>query len=116
VAQAEQPAEVPAGDVAKGGTFAKRCIACHTIEEGGANKVGPPLFGVVGRPIASAADFAYSDAMKAFAEGGKTWDAATLDTYLADPRGVVKGTKMIFPGVKAEADRANVIAYLATLK
>ena len=109
-------AEIPAGDPATGEAFAKRCLACHTFNEGGPNKVGPHLFGVVGRPVASVPDYAYSDAMKAFSEGGaKTWDAAVLDVYLADPRGVVPGSKMIFPGVKAEADRANVIAYLATL-
>ncbi len=114
---AAAPAGMPAGDVAKGQTFAKRCQVCHSFEQGGPNKVGPHLFGVFDRPIASVADYNYSDAMKAFSEGGsKHWDAAMLDTYLADPRGVVKGTKMIFPGVKSEQDRQNVIAFLASLK
>lgn len=109
------PAAAGGGDVAKGEAYAKRCTACHSLDKGGPNKVGPHIFGVVGRPIASVADFNYSDAMKAFSEGGtKVWDEATLDTYLADPRKVVPGTKMVFPPVK-DADRANVIAYLKTL-
>ena len=109
-------AKVAAADVAKGEAFGKRCIACHTLEEGGASKVGPPLYGVVGRPVASVPDFAYSDAMVAFSEdGAKVWDYETLSAYLADPRGVVPGTKMVFPGVKSEDDRANLIAYLRTL-
>jgi cytochrome c2 len=128
-AQTETPAPAPAptpspapatsasaaGDPAKGETFAARCKACHTFEKDGPNRVGPHLFGVIGRPIASIADFSYSDAMKKFGEGGKVWDEATLDTYLADPKGAVPGNKMAFPGVKNEADRANVIAFLKTL-
>ena len=114
-AAAAPAATAGAGDPAKGETFAARCKACHTFEKGGPNRVGPHLFGVVGRPIASVAEFAYSDAMKTFGEGGKVWDDATLDAYLADPKGTVPGNKMAFPGVKSEADRANVIAYLKTL-
>jgi cytochrome c2 len=113
----EEATAMPAGDVEKGKNFARRCLACHTFEEGGANKVGPHLFGVFERPIASVSDYAYSDAMVEFSEGGsKHWDAEMLDAYLADPRGVVKGAKMIFPGVKSDADRANLIAYLASLQ
>jgi cytochrome c2 len=118
---AEAPAAAPAadasgGDVAKGEAYAKRCTVCHDLTQAAANKVGPHLWGVVGRPVASVPDFNYSDAMKQFSgNGSKVWDAAALDTYLADPRGVVPGTKMVFPGAKAEADRQNVIAYLATL-
>lgn len=122
VAQAEAPAPAPgpaaapaAGDAAAGEKFAARCKGCHSVEKGGEIKVGPPLFGVVGRPIASVADFSYSDAMKTFAEGGKVWDDATLDTFLADPKGSVSGTKMAFPGAKKDTDRANLIAYLNTL-
>ena len=114
-ATAPAAAAPAAGDAAKGETFAARCKACHTFEKGGPNKVGPHLFGVVGRPIASVAEFSYSDAMKAFGDGGKVWDAATIDTYLADPKGTIPGNKMAFPGVKNEGDRANLIAYLSTL-
>jgi cytochrome c len=109
-------AQIAAADVDKGATYAKRCGACHTFEENGGNKVGPPLWNVVNRAVASVPDFEYSDAMKAFSEGGsKHWDYATLHTYLANPRGVVPGTKMVFPGVKSDADMANLIAYLRTL-
>ncbi len=116
VAAAEEAATAPAGDPAAGEAFARRCIACHSFDPGGPNKVGPPLHGVVGRPVAALDGYNYSDAMIAFSEGGaKTWDLDVLGDYLADPRGVVKGTKMIFPGVK-EGDLANILAYLETLQ
>jgi cytochrome c2 len=116
-APAAEGATQVAGDAAAGETFARRCVACHSFEEGGANKVGPNLWGVVGRPVASVEDYAYSEAMTAFSEGGaKTWDPGTLHAYLADPRGVVPGTKMVFPGIKNEEDLANVVAYLQSLQ
>lgn len=116
VAVADAAAAMPEGDVAAGESYARRCVACHTLDAGGANRVGPGLFGVFGRVIASAEDFSYSDAMQDFSEGGtKVWDAETLSAYLADPRGAVPGNKMIFPPVASEEDRANIIAYLATL-
>jgi cytochrome c len=92
-------------------TFAK-CGICHAVEAG-KNKIGPSLFGVVGRKSASIADFAYSDAMKA---ANKTWDAATLNEWLTNPKALVPGTKMIFAGLPSQTDRDNVIAYLSTLK
>jgi cytochrome c len=119
MATTEAPSEaaMPQGDPVKGKAFARRCLACHSFDQNGPNKVGPHLFGVFGRHVATVEDFSYSDAMKSFSEGGsKTWDTATLNTYLTDPRGVVPGTKMVFPGIKDANDRANVIAYLATLK
>lgn len=100
------------GDPALGKTAFNKCVACHSIKEG-ENKIGPSLHGVVGRPSHSIEGFNYSDAMKAY---NVTWDPATLDHYLADPRGVVSGTKMIFVGLKKDDERANVIAYLETLK
>jgi cytochrome c2 len=118
-AQAEQaPAatEAAAGDPTAGAAFARRCAACHTMEQGGGNKVGPTLWAVVDRPIASVPDYAYSDAMVAFSEGGaKRWDIDTLHAYLANPKEVVPGTKMVFPGIRNPADLANVSAYLRTL-
>ena len=109
-------AMVAAADVAKGANFAKRCVACHTFEKDAGNKVGPALWGVVDRPIASVPDYEYSEAMVAFAEGGaKTWTYDELSAFLADPKGHVPGTKMVFPGIKKDEDRANVIAYLRTL-
>jgi len=101
-----------AGDVEAGKTDFKKCALCHTTEAG-KNKVGPSLFGIVGRKSASAENYSYSEAMKKF---DHTWDPLTLDTYLADPRTVVPGTKMIFPGIKDEKERQDVIAYLETLK
>lgn len=99
-----------AGDAEAGEKIFRKCMACHSVEEG-QNRVGPSLHGVVGRDVASVEDFSYSDAMLAWGEG-KTWDAELLDTYLEDPRGVVEGTRMIFAGLKDEADRRDVIAYL----
>ncbi len=92
-------------------TFAK-CGICHAVEAG-KNKIGPSLFGVVGRKSASIPDFAYSDAMKA---ANKTWDAATLNEWITNPKALVPGTKMIFAGLPSQTDRDNVIAYLSTLK
>ena len=101
-----------AADVEAGKTAFKKCALCHTTEAG-KNKIGPSLFGVVGRKSAALENFNYSEAMKKF---DHTWDEATLDTYLADPRGTVPETKMIFPGIKDKAERDDVIAYLETLK
>jgi cytochrome c len=101
-----------ADDVEAGKTAFKKCALCHTTEAG-KNKVGPSLFGVVGRKSASLDGYNYSEAMKKF---DHTWDAGTLDTYLADPRATVPGTKMIFPGIKDKKERDDVIAYLETLK
>jgi len=102
-----------AGDVKKGEKIFKKCKACHTVAEGGKNKVGPNLFGIVGRAAASTDGYKYSKAMKA---SGLTWDVATLDTFLIKPKKLVKKTKMSFSGLKKEKQRVNLIAYLETLK
>jgi cytochrome c len=100
------------GDPAAGQIVFRKCAICHSVDP--ARKgVGPLLRGVVGRHSASVAGYAYSSAMQA---ADKTWDPPTLDTYLTNPRAMVPGTKMIFPGLPKPEDRANVIAYLATLK
>jgi cytochrome c len=101
-----------AADVAAGKTIFEKCALCHTAEPG-KNKVGPSLFGIVGRHSASLKSYDYSDAMKNF---NHVWTPQTLNTYLTDPRAMVPGTKMIFPGIKDAKDRANLIAYLGTLK
>ncbi len=140
VAQAEQPAAAPAAeqpaaaaapaaegpgsealalvataDVAAGEAFFRRCAACHTAEQGGANRVGPNLWDVVNRPVASVEGYTYSAAMQAYAEGGRVWDLPTLSAYLVDPRGTVPGTRMAFAGIPDPQDEANVLAYLRSL-
>ncbi len=103
-------------DIAKGETLYRRCAACHTAESGGANKVGPNLWDIVNRPVASHEGFAYSGAMKEFSEGGTVvWDYDHLDHFIAAPRGLVRGTAMSFAGLKNPQDRADIIAYLHTL-
>lgn len=100
-------------DPAKGQAVFKKCTSCHNGEKGAGNKVGPHLFGVVGRPVASLPDFGYSAGMKEFSEGGKqAWDFEHLNGFLTAPKKYVKGTAMGFAGIKNDADRANLIAWL----
>jgi len=98
-AVAEEPGET---------LFKKNCAICHTLEAG-KNKIGPSLAGVVGRKAGSVPGFAYSAANK---NSGDVWDAQTLDTYLADPRKFMPGTKMVFAGLKTPEDRKALIEYL----
>lgn len=99
------------GDAAEGAKVFKKCAACHTASEP-KNRVGPHLVGIVGRPIASIEDYKYSKAMTEHAAEVPVWTEEALTTYLHDPKGVVKGTKMAFAGLKKDEDVANVIAYL----
>ncbi len=101
-------------DSAAGAVVFKKCAACHTDDTSGGNKIGPNLWGVVNRPVASHEGFAYSAAMKAHAETNKTWTYEDLDHFLLSPKGFVKGTAMGFAGLKKVEDRASVIAYLRT--
>ena len=100
------------GDPAAGEKVFKKCTACHAVGPDAKNKVGPELNGIVGRKVASVEGFKYSPAMTAFGAGDKVWDAATIDAYLADPKGFVAKNKMAFAGLKKDDERANVIAYL----
>ncbi|MCV9961358.1 cytochrome c family protein [Pararhizobium sp. BT-229] len=99
------------GDAEQGAQVFKKCGACHTASEP-ANRVGPSLMGVIGRPVASFANYSYSDAMKTFGADGKVWDEALLADYLLSPKAMVAGTKMSFAGLKKPQDIENVIAYL----
>lgn len=104
-------AMVASADVEAGKKTFRRCAACHALEEG-KNKVGPSLYGVVGRDIASADGFSYSDALKGL-DG--EWTADKLSEWLENPRGFAPGNRMGFPGLKDEGDRANVIGYLQSV-
>lgn len=88
------------------------CASCHDFSPGGPNRIGPNLWGVIGRPVASHAGFAYSPAMKAH---GGAWSYDALFEFLASPGRDVPGTKMTFAGLRKAEDRAAVIRYLATL-
>lgn len=96
-------------DVAAGENVFKKCVSCHTVNAGGANGLGPNLNGVVGKPLAARAGFAYSDALKG--KGG-TWTFDALNEWLASPRKFAPQNKMTFAGLGDPQDRANVIAYL----
>ena len=101
-----------AADAEAGKKAFNKCAVCHSPEQG-VTRVGPSLFGIVGRKAGTLPGFNYSSAMKDY---GVTWSAETLNTYLMAPMQEVKGTKMTFAGVKDETERANIIAYLETLK
>lgn len=104
------PAAGHAADAEAGKAIFNRCKACHQVDK---NAVGPHLGGIVGRKAASVEGYNYSEALK---KSGITWDDAALDKWLQGPSKDVPGTKMIFPGIKDATDRANLIAYLGTLK
>lgn len=100
-------------DAKAGEAVFKKCAACHSIEKGGPNKVGPDLWAIVDRPVASHEGFAYSGAMKEFAKGGEEkWTFDNLDHFLISPKGFVRGTAMGFAGLKKDDERANLIAYM----
>ena len=106
---AAPPAVAVAPTAAMGEQVFKRCVACHTVDKGGRNGIGPNLHGVVGAAVAAKPDFSYSGAMKA--KGG-VWDEAALDAYLKSPMKDVPGTRMAFAGVADDADRKALILYL----
>jgi cytochrome c len=115
---AAAPAEVPienllaAASAEKGAQVAKQCGACHNFQEGAGAKVGPDLYGIVGRQVASVAGFNYSTPLKAL---GGTWTFDALNKWLTKPSADVPGTAMTFAGLSSEKQRADVIAYLNTL-
>jgi cytochrome c len=108
-APAPAPTPVATADLANGQKQFLRCRACHTLVAGGANGVGPNLHGLFGRKAASVAGYNYSPALAA---ADFSWSAARLDPWIADPKAMVPGNKMVFPGLKDAKDRADLIAYL----
>ena len=97
------------GDVTSGEKIFKKCAACHSINKGGANKIGPALYNVVGRKVGGVADYKYS---KTLASYGKEWTFEELNGFLIKPATYLKGTKMSYAGLRKEADRASIIKYL----
>ena len=106
------PVLLAKADATKGAQLAKVCQTCHNFEKGAAAKIGPPLWGVVGRPIASIPGFAYSDSLKAV---GGNWTYEALNVMVSNPKKEAAGTKMTFPGEKDPQRRADILAYLQTL-
>jgi cytochrome c len=102
-------AHVGAADVEKGKAIFEQCAACHSLD-GTGDYDGPTLKGIIGRKAGSLEDYRYSAAMK---RSDVTWDATTLDTYVADPQAFIPGNRMAFAGITEQAQRADLIAYLA---
>lgn len=98
-----------AADPEKGKVLFLQCRACHSLESGGANKVGPNLHGVFGRKAGLAPGFSYSEVVT---QSGIVWSAETLDQWLARPSDFLPGNRMVFVGIRKPEDRANLIAYL----
>ncbi|QCB55509.1 cytochrome c family protein [Sphingopyxis sp. PAMC25046] len=114
-ASGEAAVETPtvAPTAAMGEQVFRRCVACHTVEKGGSNGIGPNLHGIVGATVAAKPDFSYSGAMRA--KGG-VWDEAALDAYLTAPMKNVPGTRMAFAGVIDPSDRKALILFLEEQK
>jgi cytochrome c len=110
-AEAEKPIAfyLATADAAAGEQVFKKCTACHNADQGGANALGPGLYGVMGNPVASHPGFAFTDALKG--KGG-SWDWDTMSAWLASPKKFAPGTKMTFAGLSNPQDRANVMAFL----
>tara|TARA_B100000700_G_scaffold157891_1_gene175164 strand:- start:279 stop:809 length:531 start_codon:yes stop_codon:yes gene_type:complete len=97
------------GDLDHGKKVWKKCSACHSIKEGGKNKIGPALYSVLGRNVAALSDYKYS---KAFVAYGKAWTFEEMNGFLIKPQSYIKGTKMAFAGLKKDKDRASIILFM----
>ena len=109
LAMVAAPASGSAADAATGQAVFNRCRICHTLEAGGRNGVGPNLHGLFGRKAGTVGNFPYSEAMQ---NSGIVWDDDSLTKYLRNPREFIPGDRMAFPGIKDEAQLADLIAYL----
>ena len=106
------PGSADAVDVKKGKKVYRKCVACHSIKKGARHKIGPNLFGIVDSPSGNALGYTYSKAMKT---ANLTWDEATLERFIKNPKKLIQKTKMSFAGLRNYEQRANLIAYLKTL-
>ena len=97
------------GNIDHGKMIFKKCAACHSVSKGGGNKIGPALWGVIGRKAGSISDYKYSKAISGF---DKNWDFEAINNFLIKPKNFIKGNKMAFAGISKEKDRASVILYL----
>ena len=97
------------GDAEHGKKVFKKCSACHSVKQGGKNKIGPALYNVLGRNMAGLEDYKYSQALIAFA---KSWTFEEMNSFLIKPTAYIKGTKMAFAGLKKDKDRASVILFM----
>lgn len=104
---------IAAANIEKGKKAAKACTACHSFDQGGKNKTGPALFGIVDKAVGADAGYKYSNAMKDF---GGTWTVENLNQFLIKPKLHMPGTKMSYAGIKKDQKRADLIAWLQTLK
>jgi len=102
------------GSADAGAKVFKKCAACHAVGEGAKNKVGPELNGIFGRNVAAVESFKYSPAFETKAQEGWVWDEQHLTEYLANPMAYIKGTKMVFVGLKKPEEIADLLAYLKT--
>jgi len=100
---------ISSASAADGEKVFKKCAACHSISKGGSNKIGPALWGVLGRQAGAVPDYKYSKALVSY---GKSWSFKEMDGFLLKPKDWIKGTKMSFAGLKNEKDRAAIIKYL----
>ena len=114
MSRAEPDVTIPEGDAKKGAKlFKAKCFQCHTIEEGGNTKQGPPLWGVFGKQSGTTEGFAYSEANKG---SGIVWSEKHMFEYLVNPKKYIPGTKMVFAGIKKEKERADLIAYMGKMQ